>query len=373
MFRRDRYTWFFTFLMAATLIMALGKYTFVYRFMFEHLPAFSKFRVPKMILFLFAFGAAVLAGRGIDLLAEGTAERKKLAWWVGWCGGLVALVGLLWVGIRTGGQTVAELMGEYIAAPTRYQSGDQLIDERYGFMLREGAIAFAIGCALPGRSFSPGSGNGCRRKVLLPFLVILLLGDLWRVNDQFFVVTAPPQANRKAAKNDIVQFLEPRIDHYRMQPLNDENAHYYADNGFANISAYVTISERRYKEFLDSLHPYQRHAGHHEPEIPRHARGRVRSPEGGAVRQVCAGLHLVQRVGGAGEQDRPAEGVARPFRGGGDRSAAAARHHECGSQLQSRHGCPGRESRRRCRWPPTARWPARELPGWISMRRTGSR
>jgi hypothetical protein len=64
MFRRDRYTWFFTFLLAATLIMALGKYTFVYRFMFEYLPAFSKFRVPKMILFLFAFGAAVLAGRG---------------------------------------------------------------------------------------------------------------------------------------------------------------------------------------------------------------------------------------------------------------------------------------------------------------------
>jgi hypothetical protein len=38
-----------------------------------------------------------------------------------------------------------------------------------------------------------------------------------------------------------------------MQPLNEENAHYYADNGFANVSAYVTISERRYKEFLDAF------------------------------------------------------------------------------------------------------------------------
>ncbi len=252
LFRRDRYTWFFTFLMAATLIMALGKYTFVYRSMFEYLPAFSKFRVPKMILFLFAFGAAVLMGKGADILAEGAAERKKLTWWVGWCGGLVVLVGLLWVGMRFGGQIVADLLGEYIAAPTRYQSGARLIDERYGFMLREGSIAFAIGSFYLltffawFRKWLPG-------KALLPLLAILLLGDLWRVNDRFFVVTPPPQVAGKAARNDIVEFLGPRIDHYRMQPLNQENAHYYADNGFANISAYVTISERRYKEFLEAF------------------------------------------------------------------------------------------------------------------------
>jgi hypothetical protein len=35
--------------------------------------------------------------------------------------------------------------------------------------------------------------------------------------------------------------------------MGDENAHFYADFGFANVSAYVTISERRYKEFLDSF------------------------------------------------------------------------------------------------------------------------
>jgi hypothetical protein len=193
-----------------------------------------------------------MTGKGIDILAEETAEQKKLAWWVGWCGGVVALIGLLWVGIRFGGQSVADLMGDYIAAPTRYQSGPQLIDERYSFMLREGAISIAIGSLYLAlffawfRKWLPG-------KALLPLLAILLLGDLWRVNDRFFVVTQPPQVDRKAAKNDIVEFLKPRIDHYRMQPLNDENAHYYADNGFANISAYVTISERRYKEFLDGI------------------------------------------------------------------------------------------------------------------------
>lgn len=252
-FRRDRYTWFFTFLMAATLIMALGKYTFVYRFMFEYLPAFSKFRVPKMILFLFAFGSVVLAGRGMDALSDGAAERKRLGCWVWWCGGLVALVGLILVGIRLGGDAIADLMGEYIAAPTRYQSGPQLVRERYGNMLVEGVVAFGM-AALNLAAIVAWFRKLLPARMLLPLLLVLALGDLWRVDSRFFVVAPPPETKRGApAKNDIVTFLQPRIDHYRMQPLNDENAHYYADNGFANISAYVTISERRYKQFLDTF------------------------------------------------------------------------------------------------------------------------
>lgn len=252
-FRRDRYTWFFTLLMVATLVMALGKYTFVYRFMFEYLPAFSKFRVPKMILFLFAFGAAVLAGRGIDLLGEGMAERKKVKWWLTGAALFVAAVGVFWFVLRGGAGWLAEHAGEYLAAPTRYQqNGGELAQQRYDFMLRETAIACGV-AALYLTVFFAWFRKWLPAKMVLPLLVVLLLGDLWRVNSHFFVVTTPPTVNSRAAKNDVVQFLEPRIDHYRMQPLNNENAHYYADYGFANISAYVTISERRYKEFLGNF------------------------------------------------------------------------------------------------------------------------
>jgi len=119
-------------------------------------------------------------------------------------------------------------------------------------MFRDGLISFGMAAAylvaivawfkrrLPGRLF-------------LPLLILVMLCDLWRVNNRFLVVTEPPAAKGVAVKNDIVTFLKPRIDHYRMQPVNGENAHYYADNGFANVSAYVTISERRYKQFLDAF------------------------------------------------------------------------------------------------------------------------
>ena len=252
LFRRDRYTWFFTFLLAATLVMALGKYTFVYRAMFEYLPAFSKFRVPKMILFMFAFGVAVLAGRGMDILAESKLEKKQVTRWVWWCGGVTLLVGLLWMGIRMGGEAIATAMWDYVSAPTRYQSGEQLVYERFRFMFREGGIAFAVACSYFAVLVA-WYKNWIPTRFLMPLLILLLLGDLWRVNDRYLVVTNPPQANKVQAKNDVVTFLEKRIDRYRMQPLNEENAHYYSDYGFPNISAYVTISERRYKEFVEVL------------------------------------------------------------------------------------------------------------------------
>jgi hypothetical protein len=251
MFRRNRYTWFCTFLMGLTLVMALGKYTFVYRLMFEYLPAFSKFRVPKMILFLFAFGASVLAGSGLDLLAASELPRKKIALWLAGCASLVLSIAGLWLLIPAAGDTIFPFLREIIGEPTRYQSGDGLVSQRYVFMLRECVVAFAMGLLYLGllfvwfRKWLPG-------KALLPLLLIVLLGDLWRVDHRFLVTTTPPESG-VAKKNDIVEFLQPRMEYYRMQPMNQENAHYYADNGFANISAYVTISERRYKEFLDNF------------------------------------------------------------------------------------------------------------------------
>jgi hypothetical protein len=251
-FRRDRYTWFFSFLMGATLIMALGKYTFIYQFMFDHLPGFSTFRVPKMILFLFAFGAAVLMGRGMDILGGEMADRRTMKRWLSGCGLFAVLVALFWLFLYFCGNAVLTLADGVINLPTRYQSDPSLIGERYVNMLRETGIAFGFICAYLA-VFVAWFRKWLPTRYLFPIIILFLMFDLLRVNDKFLVLTAPPQADRKAAKNDIVAFLEPRINYYRMQPLNAENAHYYSDYGFANVSAYVTISEKRYREFLENF------------------------------------------------------------------------------------------------------------------------
>jgi len=252
MFRRDRYTWFFTFLAATALVMALGKYTFIYRFMFEHLPGFATFRVPKMILFLFAFAMAVLMGRGIDLLEVLAADRRKTRGWLAGLAAGVALLGLLWLWLSQSGNTVLSLASGVIDQATRYQSDPSLIAERYAFMTRETAIAVGIAsCYLA--AFFAWSRKWLSTKVLMVLLVLLLGGELARVNGKLLVVTAAPSADKKQAETDVVDFLQKNVGHYRIQPINEQNPHYYADYGLANISAYVTISEKLYREFLENF------------------------------------------------------------------------------------------------------------------------
>jgi hypothetical protein len=251
-FRRDRLTWFFSFLLAATLLMALGKYTVVYRVMFEYLPGFSTFRVPKMVLFLTAFAAAVLMGRGVDCLEAFRDERKGLGRWMAASTAVVAMIGLVWLILSMGkGAFISQLSG-LIDQPTRYQSHQGLVTERYANMTREAGIAFGMAGLYLSLLYA-----WYRRllavKILIPALLILFVADLWRVSDHFQVLTHPPEANRKKSKNDVVTYLESRIGTYRMQPLGEESAFYYSDFGLANISAYVTISENRYKDFLDNF------------------------------------------------------------------------------------------------------------------------
>ena len=253
-FRRDRFSWFFTLLMSATLIMALGKYTFVYRFLFDHLPGFATFRVPKMILFLFAFGMSVLAGQGLQIIMDEKIDRRMFGKWLLGCSLLAGLMAVGWLFLNNSPETVLNMTRGVINQATRYQSDPSLIDDRYRNMIRETGLAFGL-CCLHLVTFLAWYRRLLPTRHLLSCLYLLLLLDLWRVNDRFFVLTTPPQADRKAARNDIVSFLEPRMGLYRMQPLDATSSHYYADYGFPNISAYVTISEKRYREFLEAFSP----------------------------------------------------------------------------------------------------------------------
>ncbi len=251
--RRDRLTWFFSFLMVATLLMALGKYTFVYQFMFDHLPGFSTFRVPKMILFLFAFAAAVLMGRGIDLLLDDSEElQQRLPGWVAGSTLVVLLIGAFWLQIMAMPEKIVSLMRGFIDEPTRYQSGIELVNERIWFLLTEVGTAFGISCVYLGLLFF-GYKRWLRWSVIVPLLGLLLVADLWRVNSRFLVITTPPVADKQKAKTDTVTFLEKQIGLYRMQPVNEQEAHYYSDYNLPTLASYVTVSEKRYREYLDSL------------------------------------------------------------------------------------------------------------------------
>jgi hypothetical protein len=83
--------------LSLVLILALGKYTPLYPFLYKHLPLFSNLRYPVKFLFLLVFYLCVVSGLGLDLLAKRFSEKHKpTPWYTGLQVGLViALAGLL--------------------------------------------------------------------------------------------------------------------------------------------------------------------------------------------------------------------------------------------------------------------------------------
>lgn len=251
-FRRDKYTVFFATLMVVTLLMAMGKYTLFYEVVFKYIPGFSSFRVPKMILFLFAFSAAVIMGQGIDMLRNNLLDDRQQKRWLTGVTIVTGCIGLGLLLLFVARGSVLSLVQEMIALPTRYQSGASLVVDRYLNMVSEMATALTF-VALYLSVFLLAFRRKLSAPVFFLCLLVLFVGDLWRVNSRFLVVADPPLADRKAARSAVVRFLEKNIDHYRMQPLGDQDALYYADYGLPNISAYVTVSEKRYREFIEGF------------------------------------------------------------------------------------------------------------------------
>jgi hypothetical protein len=83
--------------LSLVLILALGKYTPLYPFLYKHLPLFSSLRYPVKFIFLFAFYLCIASGLGLDMLAQRfSEERHSNRWFTGLLLSVVlALAGLL--------------------------------------------------------------------------------------------------------------------------------------------------------------------------------------------------------------------------------------------------------------------------------------
>ena len=69
--KRNRYTWFFSFIVLFSLIVSFGKhFPVLYYPMFEWLPFFNKFRVPSMIHILLDISAVILAAFGLNEIIQ---------------------------------------------------------------------------------------------------------------------------------------------------------------------------------------------------------------------------------------------------------------------------------------------------------------
>ncbi len=177
--------WFLAGLGGVALLYALGPHTPVWRMAYAWIPGIRMFRTPSMVVFLFGFAAATLAGLGADRTFRAAAEggeawravRRVLATAAAALGvlALLASSGALasfWTsvvdpGVDTTGLGKLAALGPYIA--------------------RGGWLAALIGAVALAVTWGARAGR-VRPMVLLAVFLVLITADELRVDDAFVQV-----------------------------------------------------------------------------------------------------------------------------------------------------------------------------------------
>lgn len=249
-YRRNWHIGFFLFLSSFTMIVALGKYTPIYRFMYYNLPAFSTFRVPKMILFLFAFGVSVCAGIGAQWLFfdDGKEKERQV--------GRIIYALLTTVVITLGFTAFAYLNSEgiistYSADLTRafrWQLPPDIASRRFDNIIF-GSLMFVSILSVTAILLWSVMKKKIDGNWLMVFAVLLFIADVWAVNGRF-IVTIPPI---DIGKTRVIQFLEKDRSYYKIAPFAGDAAFLYTHYKIPVVSTYVAVSEKNFAEYRDRI------------------------------------------------------------------------------------------------------------------------
>lgn len=262
MFRNDRITNVAFVAVFGGLLFSMGKYTPLYQFLYDYLPGISRFRVPKMMLFMTALGLAVLTARGIDLMRDDRVlASPRLQRWIWWLLAFPLALALLLGAEKLFGASLRGWLLDLLARPTRYQSGVELVSQRWFSVEQETGIALALASLLTLILLAVA-----RRKVMaglgVCLLLVLLTGDLWRVNRHFLIVTDPP--NRiAAAATPAMAWIKDQLQTetgaasdavplYRTLPLGNSDPMRYAAARIPVLFTSNAVQKRRWQDYLDA-------------------------------------------------------------------------------------------------------------------------
>ena len=252
-FRRDRYTWLAVAGIAGGILFSFGQYTPFYWALYKFFPGINHFRVPKMMMFIPVMGLAIMAARGLDLLRDGEVRGSRAfrRYLLGCAALPVAL--LLMAGIEIAGANHwMERSAGILAQPTRYEQGAYLVGQRWGNLVRETLIATGVAALYAVALFLAGNRRAARA---VPWLLLLLfVGDTWRVNDKFlFTVPAPARARDESSPPPLVQFLSKMPPEYRVLPLDGSDPMQYVSRRIPVVYTSNAVQQVRWQQFLESF------------------------------------------------------------------------------------------------------------------------
>lgn len=237
------------------LLVSFGEYGPIYRFMYDHVPLFNRFRIPVMIVILAQLAAALGAAWGWSAVLDrgeqgdtGDARLPRLWLALAAVAGVVLLLGLAGAESLRSGYVAMAMAAKPGFSPDAAQAAFA------GFASDLPKVGF-LALALSGLAWAASRGRLTAPVASLGVLVLLLF-ELWPVSARIMqpVIGDPIVRSADHGRDDVVRFLEQQgaMGSYRAFEPERFTSNRLATFKLAQLNGYHPAKPRLFQDLIES-------------------------------------------------------------------------------------------------------------------------
>ncbi len=254
-YNRNTFTKTFLIMALITTILALGKFTPLFKVLYSVVPGFNMFRGNSKFIFIIAFSLSVLSGIGAEYLRNTIFTKKKISTFFYITSGIVAAISLfllIFFLFRTGYGTWHGIINKIYLLGDRYSTLPNLKDPEFlratFAIATKSAVKFIILMILSLLVIGLWINGRLKRQIIIPITLALIFGDLWFFGNQYMVTFDSRQCFWDKEVTSIMKDnpATSRITTVGHFELNQGMAH-----DISNIGGYDANVIKEYSEFIN--------------------------------------------------------------------------------------------------------------------------
>jgi len=237
------------------LLLGMGRYFPPYKLLYEYAPGFNMFRVPQMIMFLFAFATSGLAGFGVEWLLSDFSETKdkRLRIFLIAC---IMIFLVSWLITLLLPQLKPTLLSRFSEALLRKDGTPEIAEARFQNIFR-GFLQFNVFLGITLFILGLRLVKNIRIWGLVLAIILLYLVDIWLFNEKY-IDTVPIEGSWYISENDAIRYFKEHPGLYRILSLADTPKSYRVANKYLyhhifSVSGYEAVGVQYYNEYLQNM------------------------------------------------------------------------------------------------------------------------
>lgn len=260
-YRKDPFVIFLIAVSVFSLLLSFGKnMPLLYKIFYDVVPAFNKFRAPSMALCLLQFATPVLAGYGLASVfawsSNVTPDTRRKGLIIG--GASLAVFAIMFLFASDEGD-YKQLVNDAVIEKQGGRAGEsvspQFLQLVYNEMKSDATTSGLILIAFGGLVLLVARGT-VKPNVAIALFLVLLVGDLWRVDKRPYDPKKGSPEKNVFATTDVVDFIKRDPGVYRICDLSSSaTPNWWAYHFVENVHGYSSAKLRVYQDLLDVAGP----------------------------------------------------------------------------------------------------------------------